>query len=154
MSLLELFFPIATVVLAAGCFICYRTNKPLREKAKAEAKAEHDKVVAEAKRLAQEARDAEVAQAVIKALKVLFDESRDYNVRTEEARRHQARLGYGERPPVFNRETREIFHKVIRVGALEERVGNIEEGNKFRREKHRELAVQVDSIKQAIQPYC
>lgn len=39
MSVWSLFFPIATVILSALCYDCYKTNKPLREKAKAEAKA-------------------------------------------------------------------------------------------------------------------
>lgn len=39
MSVWSLFFPIATVILSALCYVCYKTNKPLREKAKAEAKA-------------------------------------------------------------------------------------------------------------------
>lgn len=39
MSVWSLIFPIATVILSALCYVCYKTNKPLREKAKAEAKA-------------------------------------------------------------------------------------------------------------------
>lgn len=44
MSLIELFFPIATVILAVGCYTCYRTGKPLREKAKEEAKEAAEKL--------------------------------------------------------------------------------------------------------------
>lgn len=39
MSVWSLFFPIATVILSALCYVCYKTNKPLRDRAKAEAKA-------------------------------------------------------------------------------------------------------------------
>lgn len=43
MSLLELFFPIATVVLAVGCYTCYRTGKPARELLKEKRQAEAEK---------------------------------------------------------------------------------------------------------------
>lgn len=43
MTLLELFFPIATVTLAVACYACYRTSKPLRKKAKMEAEAERER---------------------------------------------------------------------------------------------------------------
>ncbi|MFL1495627.1 hypothetical protein [Pseudomonas antarctica] len=38
MTLLQLFFPIATIALSVACFACWKTNKPLREKAKEEAR--------------------------------------------------------------------------------------------------------------------
>jgi len=43
MSLLELFFPIATVVLAVGCYTCYRTGKPARELLAEKRQAEAEK---------------------------------------------------------------------------------------------------------------
>lgn len=43
MSLLDLLFPVATVVLGVGCFACYRSNKPLREKAAKEAQEAAEK---------------------------------------------------------------------------------------------------------------
>ncbi|MDD1013873.1 hypothetical protein [Pseudomonas rubra] len=39
MSLMQLFFPVATFALSVACFACWKTNKPLREKAKEEARA-------------------------------------------------------------------------------------------------------------------
>jgi hypothetical protein len=48
MSVWSLFFPIATVILSALCFVCYKTNKPLRDKAKAEAKEKELKELKEA----------------------------------------------------------------------------------------------------------
>lgn len=48
MSVWSLFFPIATVILSALCYVCYKTNKPLREKAKAEAKEKELKALKEA----------------------------------------------------------------------------------------------------------
>lgn len=43
MSVLQVLFPILTIVLAVACFACYRTSKPLREKAKAEAREKLEK---------------------------------------------------------------------------------------------------------------
>jgi hypothetical protein len=48
MSVWSLFFPVATVILAALCYACYKTNKPLRDKAKAEAKEKELKELKEA----------------------------------------------------------------------------------------------------------
>jgi len=153
MSIASVFFPVATIALAVACFACYKTSKPLRDKAREDAQAELDKAAAEVKRLAQEARDAEVAEAVTKALRVLFDEARDYSHRYEEGRRSNRSLYRSERSPVFNRETREVFHKVLRVGALEVRVDNIEEGNKVRREDARKVRGQLEDIQRSIAPY-
>ncbi len=140
------------VILALCLWSCYNSNQPYRERAAKERQAEIEKAAAEANRVAQDLRDAEIAVGVEKALKVLFNEAREYDVRTEE-RRKEARHRYGYKPPVFNRETREVFHKSLRVGALEERVDHIEEGNKVRRDKQRLMAQQVESIQQALQPY-
>lgn len=58
MSVWSLFFPIATVILSALCYVCYKTNKPLREKAKAEAKAKEMQALKEAQEaFAKEARE-------------------------------------------------------------------------------------------------
>lgn len=58
MSVWSLFFPIATVILSALCYVCYKTNKPLREKAKAEAKEKEMKALKEAQEaFAKEARE-------------------------------------------------------------------------------------------------
>ncbi|NVZ18514.1 hypothetical protein HX794_02540 [Pseudomonas costantinii] len=35
---MQLFFPIATIALSVACFACWKTNKPLRAKAKEEAR--------------------------------------------------------------------------------------------------------------------
>lgn len=48
MSFFQFLFPIATVILSALCYVCYKTNKPLREKAKAEAKEKELKELKEA----------------------------------------------------------------------------------------------------------
>jgi hypothetical protein len=48
MSFFQFLFPIATVILSALCFVCYKTNKPLRDKAKAEAKEKELKELKEA----------------------------------------------------------------------------------------------------------
>lgn len=42
MSVLQVLSPVMTIVLAVACFTCYRTSKPLREKARAEARAKED----------------------------------------------------------------------------------------------------------------
>lgn len=47
MSLMQLFFPVATIALSVACFACWKTNKPLREKAKEEARAAADKAAKE-----------------------------------------------------------------------------------------------------------
>lgn len=39
MSFFQFLFPIATVILSALCYVCYKTNKPLRERARKEAEA-------------------------------------------------------------------------------------------------------------------
>lgn len=153
MSLFDLIFPVSTVALAVACYACYKTNKPLREKAREEREALAKKAADEVKRLAREAYEADVAKAVNQALGVLFNEARDYSVQREEDRRRQARMGYGERPPVFGRESREVFHKVLRVGALEERVDRIEEGNKVRREQQRFVNNQLADIRSVIDTY-
>jgi hypothetical protein len=58
MSVWSLFFPVVTVILSALCFVCYKTNKPLRDKAKAEAKEKELKELKEAQdAFAKEARD-------------------------------------------------------------------------------------------------
>jgi len=58
MSFFQFLFPIATVILSALCFVCYKTNKPLRDKAKAEAKEKELKALREAQEaFAKEARD-------------------------------------------------------------------------------------------------
>jgi hypothetical protein len=58
MSFFQFLFPIATVILSALCFVCYKTNKPLRAKAKAEAKEKELKALREAQEaFAKEARD-------------------------------------------------------------------------------------------------
>ncbi|AUV61722.1 DNA ligase [Pseudomonas phage Henninger] len=152
MTFLSVACPIIIVILSLCLWACYNTSKPLREKAREEAQREIDKAAAEAKRIAQGVRDAEVAAGVELALRVLFNEAREYDVRTEE-RRKEDRHRYGYKPPVFNRETREVFHKALRVGALEERVDRIEEGNKVRRDQHRKIAQQVESIQEALKPY-
>lgn len=48
MTLLQLFFPIATIALSVACFACWKTNKPLREKAKEEARIVAEKAAKEA----------------------------------------------------------------------------------------------------------
>lgn len=153
MSILQLFFPVATVVLAVSCYACYRTNKPLREKANAERQVEADKAAAEVKRLAKEARDAEVAEGVMLALRVLFQEAREYNHTVEENRRHRGYNSGRDDRPTFNRETREVFHKVLRVGRLEERMDYQEEGNKIRRKAINDLSGQVHEIRKVIDMY-
>ena len=156
MTLLDLFFLITTVVLGAGCFVCYKSNKPLRDKAKAEKQAAAEKLEAEAKRLQREAYEKDVEAAVELALKTLFSEARDYSYTFEVHEKQRIRQGccsLRPRPVRFNQETREVFHKVLRVGALEERVDRIEEGNKARREDARKVRAQLDDIHRVIEPY-
>ena len=58
MSFFQFLFPIATVILSALCYVCYKTNKPLRDKAKAEAKEKELKALREAQEaFAKEARE-------------------------------------------------------------------------------------------------
>lgn len=47
MTLLQLFFPVATIALSVACFACWKTNKPLREKAKEEARIVAEKAAKE-----------------------------------------------------------------------------------------------------------
>ena len=47
MTLLQLFFPIVTAALSVACFACWKTNKPLREKAKEEARIVAEKAAKE-----------------------------------------------------------------------------------------------------------
>lgn len=49
MTLTDLIFPIATVVLAVACYACYKTNKPLREKARGEKRQAAEKAAREAR---------------------------------------------------------------------------------------------------------
>lgn len=153
MSLLELFFPIATVALSAACYVCYKSNKPLREKAKAEREVLDMKAAEETKRIAQGVREAEITESVVNALRVLFEEARGYNHTNEENRRYNGYNSGRDDRPVFNRETREVFHKVLRVGKLEERMDNQEEGNKVRRKAINDISGQVHEIRKVIDMY-
>lgn len=47
MTLLQLFFPIVTAALSVACFACWKTNKPLREKTKEEARIVAEKAAKE-----------------------------------------------------------------------------------------------------------
>lgn len=151
MSLLELFFPIATVVLAAGCYTCYKTDKPARELLKEKQEAEAKKAAEEVIRLAREDSDALMLQAVAKALKVLFEEARNYSHREEENRR-----GYqGFQSPTykFPREIREGFQKVLRVSTLETKMDEVVGRVDAIAKQRRYIYAQVSDIHKVIAQY-
>ncbi|QJD54659.1 putative A ligase [Pseudomonas phage MR2] len=153
MTFLTFACPIIILILALCLWSCYKTNKPLREKAEAERQAAIKKAQDEANRIAQDLRDAEIAAGVEKALKVLFNEAREYDIRVEQQRKEDRRYGRTVKLPAFNQETREVFHKVLRVGAMEERVDRIEEGNKVRRADALKVRQQLEEIHRVIEPY-
>ena len=62
MSFLQLFFPIATVVLSAACFVCYKTGKPARELLAEKRKAEADKAERDARDLVIRQRQADFSK--------------------------------------------------------------------------------------------
>lgn len=152
MSLLELFFPIATVVLAAGCYTCYKTGKPARELLAEKQAAEAKKAAEDVIRLAREESDKEMMRHVAKALKVLFSEARDYNHRTEENRRGAYQGQYG-RDPEFPREIREGFHKVLRVSTLETQLIDTNSRVEAIAESRKDLINQVHEIRKVIDMY-
>ncbi|MGV8919567.1 MAG: hypothetical protein ACOH2R_17500 [Pseudomonas sp.] len=153
MSIWSLFFPIATIALSVACWACYKTNKPLREKAAKEREELIKKEAAKVEQLKADARQLEITKAVNEALGVLFREAREYSPVIEEDYRTSHYRPRPDRGLKFNRETREVFHKVLRVGALEQRMDNQEEGNKVRRKAINDLYQQVHEIHGVIKQY-
>lgn len=146
---------ITTLLIAATAgattwmgFRCTReSRKLLAEKREAEFK----KAQEEAQRLAQEARDTEMLNAVAKALKVLFSEARDYSHREEESRRGYN--GFQSQERKFPREIREGFHKVLRVSALEADVGELHSRVATISQNRKDLVGQINEIHKVLKDY-
>lgn len=137
------------VATAAGTtwigFRCTRESRKLLDEMRRE---EFTKAQDETKRLAQEALDNEMLNAVAKALKVLFSEARDYSHREEELHR-----GLHRREPKFPREIREGFHKVLRVSELETKMSDISSRVDIIAKHRKDLISQVSDIHKVIAQY-
>lgn len=152
MSLLELFFPIATVVLAVGCYTCYRTGKPARELLAEKRAAEAKKAAEEVIKLAREESDKEMMRHVSAALKVLFSEARDYSHREEENRR-RGYNGFQSPSYHFPQEIREGFHKVLRVSTLETKMDEVVTRVDAIAKHRKDLINQVGEIHKVLKDY-
>lgn len=150
---LTIAFGMTSIALAVAVWHCYKANKPLRIKAREEAEAEEKAQLEKLRQQADEQRRLEVAAAVTEALKVLFHEARQYDHAWEESRKYS---GMGEsvhERSTFNRETREVFSKVLRVGQLEEDMKRFGNERHSRLNEQRLMKNQLADIHKAINTY-
>ena len=142
MSFASFIFPITTVVLAVACFACYRNSKPLREKAKEEAKEAAEKKVREVAYAREQERQQVFKREVVELLENLLQNPERYTSTTDYTRRH-------EKFPAV----RSLVDQFRHWEQIQRTNKRLEESLSAQGKTIRELRAEIKEVHNKLQPY-